>query len=635
MYTVTVPIMRHAVDRQNREDYLMLLKRARADRLFIATDDDENPDIRQRALEELKDNIAFFKENGISVAIWLGSTIGHGATLLNSRDTGEKPRFQRLVDLGGKELYDTHCPFDKSFQAHLGQVIARYADPGADLLILDDDFRLSQHAKEPCCACELHMAKIREYCGEDISREELKRLAFTGKGNKYRDAWMRAQGESLRELARAIRESVDKVNPDLPLAVCSAYCSWDLDGTDPIEITDILAGKNKKLLRLHGAPYWAQLNDKPIEGVCEIERMFASFLSHRPDIEIISEGDVYPRPRTNVPASLLEIMDGALRADGHFDGILKYMINYNRHILHEQGYIDRHAYDLPKLCGIERLFPQGANAGVRVWVRPHLLADADLDLVSVRQQSPYPDAGILLSMCGIPTVYEGPGVCGALFGENARHFGAEAYERGAILDAVSAKLLFEAGVDVGLDGIGQFLEGGFGTVKDCITGIGQTVWKASAKLLAGSFKSEIRPVLSVNIGGSETPLAYTYENAAGQRFLVFTFIADALPSYPFFLRSYEIQGALLRELPWVARQPLPATIQKEVEVYTLCEKGDDYTSVALFDCYPDCVLHPVITLDKAYTSLECISCQGHLEGNRVILDTPIPAYDFVAFKAFN
>ncbi len=635
MYSVTVPIMRHAVNRENRADFLKLLKKARADRLFIATDDEENPDIREKALEELKDNIAYFKDNGLSVAIWLGSTIGHGATLLNSQDKGERSEFQRLVDLSGQDLYDTHCPYDKSFQEHLGKVIARYADLGADFLILDDDYRLSQHGRELCCACELHMAKICEYCGEEITREQLKQLAFTGKKNKYRDAWMKAQGESLKELAQAIRDGVDKVNPDFPLAVCSAYCSWDLDGTDPIEITDILAGKNKKILRLHGAPYWAPLNDKPIEGVCEIERMFASFLVRRPDIEIISEGDVYPRPRTNVPASLLEIMDGALRADGSFDGILKYMINYNDRPLHEQGYINRHAYNLPKLRGIERIFSQGANAGVRVLIRPHLIEGADLDVVSARQQSPYPDAGIMLSMCGIPTIYKGEGVCAALFGENARHFAPEAYKKGAILDAVSAKILFEEGVDVGIASIGELKESGFGSLHDGTTGYGQTVWKASATFLCGEFKKNIRPTLTVNIGGKKQPLAYCYENAEGQRFLVFTFVADKLASYPLFFRSYEIQGALLREIPWVARQALPAVIEKEVEIYTLCEKGENYTSVALFDCYADNILEPVITLDKEYSKLECVGCQGHIEGNKIILDAPIPAYDFAAFKAFD
>ena len=124
----------------------------------------------------------------------------------------------------------------------------------ADMVLLDDDMRLSLHganASGVSCTCPMHMAKIRKYCNEDISREDLKALAFSGKGNKYRDAWLQAQGESIYELASAFRAEVDKVAPNVPLAVCSVYCHWDLDGVDAEKLTNILAGKsNKKFLRL-------------------------------------------------------------------------------------------------------------------------------------------------------------------------------------------------------------------------------------------------------------------------------------------------------------------------------------------------------------------------------------------------
>ncbi len=635
MYSVTVPIIGRTVTKENRADFLRLLKKAEAECVFIATDDEEDPALRREALEHLRQTVAYFKENGLSAAIWLGCTIGHGGTLLGSYDSKNADGTQMLTDLSGKELFGTHCPLDKKFQEHMGEVVARYADLGAELILLDDDYRLSQHSDEPCCACEYHMARIREYCGEPITREELRELAFRGGKNKYRGAWLRAQGESLRELACAIREGVDRVNPDIPVAVCSAHCSWDIDGADPIEITDILAGKNKKLLRLHGAPYWAFLSGRPLSTVCEIERMFASFLAERPDIEIIAEGDVYPRPRFNVPASYLEIMDGALRADGSYNGILKYMINYNDHPMTEKGYIDRHAYDLPKLRGIERIFKCGANAGVRILARPHLLEDSQLDISVLRQRSPYPDAGALLSMCGIPTVYKGEGICSALFGENARHFSDEYYKKGVMLDAVSAMILTDMGTDVGLCAAGELKDIAFDRISDSVSGCSDTVHKARATVLQGSFNKGIRPVLTVDGAQGEQTLAYCYENKEGQRFLVFTLAADRLQNYPTFLRSYEVQAMLLRELRWLSSKPLPAVVEGEIEVYTLCEKGEDYTAVALFDCYADNLLDPVITLDREYAHLECIDCTGHIEGKKVVLEQPIPAYGFAAFKAYS
>ncbi len=630
MYSVTVPIIGSRVNASNREAFLHELQRTKANRFLLSSP----PAVEEFDVSQLKDNIAYFKSHGLEVGIWVCTTIGHGATLIFSEDTGEKSKYQQLVDLGGQELYDANCPYDKAFQEDCGAGVAKYAALGADFILLDDDFRLSQHSGDYCCACELHMAKIREYCGENISREELKKLAFSGKRNKYRDAWLRAQGESLRELARAIRRAVDSVNPDCPVAVCSAYCSWDHDGVDPIEITDILAGKNRKLLRLHGAPYWAFVGNHSIIGVCEIGRMFASFLKDRPDIEIISEGDSF-RPRYNMPSSYLEFFDAALRADGKHDGILKYLFNYGTDPHYERSYVDRHCKRYERLHDINRYFGAGANAGVRILVRPHLMQDANFDDSPFYQQSPLPMAGLVLAMCGIPTVYVGEGICNAVFGESARHFDTSYYEKGAILDAVSALILTEQGIDVGIESHGAWQDCRFNAITEVESGRREPAVRGAAKLLDGHFKASVKPELTVQLNGCEHPLAYSYENAVGQRFLVFTFLADELARHPAFLRSYEVQAVMARLIPWVAGQPLPAFVGREIELYTLCRKGEQDSAVLLLNNYYDSILSPEIVLDRSYTQIECTGCQAHLEGNRVVFDTEIPAFDFAAVRVFD
>ena len=57
------------------------------------------------------------------------------------------------------------------------------------------------------------------------------------------------------------------------------------------------------------------------------------------NIETMSEGDQFPRPRTACPASYLEIFDTALRASGDFKGILKYAIDYTSKPGYEDSYI--------------------------------------------------------------------------------------------------------------------------------------------------------------------------------------------------------------------------------------------------------------------------------------------------------
>lgn len=153
--------------------------------------------------------------------------------------------------------------------------------------------------------------------------------------------------------------------------------------------------------------------------------------------------------------------------------------------------------------------------------------------------------------------------------------------------------------------------------------------------MKGSLKGGICPVLTAMINGKEETLAYKYENADGQRFWVLTVCADS-PAYgllPF--RAYEIQAALHRGIEWIAKKPLPVKTTHAPELYTLCEKGDGYTSVILLNCFHDSVLSPVIELDRAYGHVEICGCNGRIGGTRVIIDGEIHAYDFIAIKAFD
>ena len=628
MYKLTVPIINSTVNDSNRDKFLSELKRAGADRVLLSVfriDEDKN---------EIRKNVSFFKENGIDPGIWIASTIGHGNPMLDHNE--ETENIQKLINLNGEPFGDTHCPLDETFQRIWGKHIAECAATGASMVLLDDDYRLSQHGPSFCCACDKHMAKIREYCGEDITREQLKELAFTGKPNKYRAAWLKAQGESLEILARAFRSETDKLAPDVPLAVCSCYCTWGLDGANVEKITDILAGKNnKKILRLHGAPYWTYNTNISLPDVIEIARMFSSFIESN-DIEIMSEGDTYPRPRFNCPASYLELFDAALRADSSYDGILKYMMEYNSFPLNETGYIDRHCRDLEALRGIERLFPEGANYGVRVLIRPHLFDDADLSLNSVSQMEPWPKAGAMLVNASVPTIYRGEGVCTALFDENARHFSPEEMGKGVIIDSAAAVILMERGIDVGIDqrlGVQDFrtLD-----LTDAESGISaSSINSNNTWVMKCSLKEGAEVLTYVKSGDEQFPFAYNYENADGVRFTVFLYNAKGTSANCRFVTSYQMRSALHRAIPYLARKPLAYTVNKSPSLYTICSRDESSTSITLCNCFADSVLSPVIELDRAYSNVEFVGGHGRIEGNKVIFDTEIPAYDFAAVRVFD
>ena len=183
--------------------------------------------------------------------------------------------------------------------------------------------------------------------GEDLDRDELKERIKSGTENKYRDAYISVNRESLLNFASVMRKRVDKVNPDIRMGFCAVMSSWSIDG-DAFELATVLAGKNKPFIRLIGAPYWAAEKSwkNRLQDAIELNRMEKSYFSGK-EIELIAEGDAWPRPRTKCPASFVEGYDTALRATQELDGILKIGIDYTSSRDYEAGYEKYHLRNKP------------------------------------------------------------------------------------------------------------------------------------------------------------------------------------------------------------------------------------------------------------------------------------------------
>ena len=61
-----------------------------------------------------------------------------------------------------------------------------------------------------------------------------------------------------------------------------------------------------------------------------------------------------------------------------------------------------------------------------------------------------------------------------------------------------------------------------------------------------------------------------------------------------------------------------------------CKEYEDSLSVGLWNFFPDIVFSPVIDLSGSFSEIECIGCEGELQGNKVSL-SDIPAYGFSGF----
>lgn len=629
MYKISAPIMATTVTKENRARYAELCKEAGVERIFLATSD-----LMRGAPKNLKENVEYFQECGFEVGIWT-DTIGHGVVLSHEEGADCPSPYTQMVDLFGKQLHHACCPLDPAFQAEAAKRLCALAETGASIIMLDDDFRLSHHGGDLSCGCPLHMERISKLLGEPISLEELRPYLISGKENKYRSAWLQAQSESLLELATAFRKALDKEHPDTNLCFCSCACLFDTDGVDAEKLTRILAGKNQPIMRLCGAPYWAAKGRRhTLPASIECARLTASFMDDS-GIERMAEGDVYPRPRYTCPASFLELYDQAMRIDGGYEGILKYMFDYVAGPDFEPGYLKFHQQSAPIYQKLPKFFPKGANAGVRIHIRPHTYEGADLDLITrPDSRTPYPADGAMLAGCGIPTIYRGKGFCNSVFGENAREYDLSLLKEGTILDATAAMILMERGVDLGIEDAGApfehtiaFAHGKDATRKSLIT-------EGAARLINPSLKAGAEVELFYSEPSGSHPLAYRYENQKGERFLVMLFEGASTLRLCGLLKCPSMQELLHEELPWVGRAPLPAACFGNPELFLMAEREEDSISIALLNCFADRALQPVVQLDREYSRIECLNCEASLEGDRLILQSPLHGFTFAAFKCF-
>ena len=611
MYRVSIPI---TTDFRGvrKAQYLEELARAKPDRVFlIGPRSADSAKSKAWALERFKELVPLMRSRGYEVGIWVNS-LGHGGS------SDAHPEYQNIVNGGGIVNTDSYCPLDEAFKDEFAEWIAELARTGPDLIMLDDDYRLGYRSGLTGCYCPLHLKRVSEIIGEEISASELERKALYGGPSKYRDAWMEVNRASLAGLAKKLRKAVDSVDPSIRLGHCAVLDTWDIDGVDSIELAKAFAGGTRPFLRLIGAAYWAanKAFGCRIANVIELERMQVSWCEDE-DIEIFAEGDVFPRPRHNVPAAYLEALDTALRADGRSEGILKYMLDYECAPFYERGYIDHHVHNMPLYGQISGIFDGLMPCGVRVYDCMHRLKDACLpetgggDLYVGNDF--VPPAMKLLCDNAIPMQYSEPDVT-VIFGENARHAPPEMLECGAVLDMPAARILTERGFDVGLESVGPAVAVRSVYFPDAVQGF---------SFRSGMFDNDGSDFATLNMKPGAEPVvefrgragsvfAYRYENAKGERFLIFPFEARRVCETSMLFRNYVMQSTLIRELSHIRRGPLDAVLTGNPDTYLLTKRDNDSLALGIWNFSLDPIIEPVVRLGEEWDSAEFVNCTGTL-----------------------
>ena len=621
MYKISVPLGNETLSYYGCESSLVQVKRFDAERVFMSMEFYEtDPEKRRKALAALKENTEFFKSRGYEVGAWIWTFMFAGNT-----------PFQCMTGIDGAEFRSYACPRDPDFLEFSAEYIKDIAKCGVDMIMFDDDFRYGYLGSSPACLCKYHIKAINEEAGGEYGREEIRKHILTGGKNKIRDAYIKANGDALKAFSENVRAAVDEIDPDIRVGLCTCMTGWDLDGVDAAQVARILAGKTKPFVRLIGAPYWAVLENwgHKLQDVIDMERMEGAW-TKADDIEVMAEGDPFPRPRMNCPASYLEGFDTAIRASGCTDGILKYGVDYYSKPDTEQGYAKAHEKNRAVYEWIDRNF-KGKTDGVRVYAAMKKLADTVSPTKVNENFNPerlsFPIASRTLSFCSIPVTYEGAGVCGACFDENARALPESALDNGLIMDIAAAEILTERGFDVGVRSVGEPL-----TVESEYFTDGERIRVRGARTydIALDEKAEI---LSYALSGDKRiPLSAYYENGKGQRFLLLNFNTEK-SAFADISRHYKRSRQYADAIERISGKKPPAYVYGAPSLYIMCRREEESGALAVgfWNFFADPVYAPFAELDGEYTVKDSVNCTAEIKKDRLYL-SDIPAFGFAAVK---
>lgn len=629
-FTLSVPLFASS-NTLDKESALRDLAEMGADRVLLAIDFlTHDQSIMEGYYRTLSEAIPFFQKNGLEVGVWFWAF----------RFQNEEPRYTVAVNANGVPCHTTtvkYCPFDEGYLAFMEEHVRRLAAMHPDLILFDDDLSFGFTSMDaPACFCALHRKHMASLLGEPVpSADGLYKTMFSGKPNRYRTAFLKANGDALRTFALRMRAAVDDIDPDVRMGACGCITTFDYDGTDSFTLSRLLAGNTKPFLRLIGAPYWdpVRLHGNYLCDVIELERMERAWYDGK-DMEIVSEGDTYPRPRHRVPASYLELFDAALRADGNFGGIMKYAFCYQNHADYERGYLNAHRKDQPDMARIRSVFSGLSDAGVRIYESMKKIESSDyshdvLDQNLIRYQF-FSRAVRFLSHNSIPAAHRGTGCAGIVFGENARTLPDEALARPLILDEHAARILQERGIDVGAEAIGERVQATMEYYEKTDEYEAVTDYRLKPR-----FASRITPKATATLqsewllpSGERIPASYTYRNADGQVFLVLC--ADAFTCPDELYKNYSRQKQFLDFLE-ESGAALPVRCEGNPDLYVLAKESEDTLAVGLFNCFADAVEPLTLTLSVPAAHAEFFRCTGTCEGNTLRIEH-LSAFDWCFVK---
>ena len=133
---------------------------------------------------------------------------------------------------------------------------------------------------------------------------------------------------------------------------------------------------------------------------------------------------------------------------------------------------------------------------------------------------------------------------------------------------------------------------------------------------------------------SKIPFCYLYENADGQRFCVYTFVATGVQNRDIyngfngdFFISYCRQRQIFDCAEWLSGKKMPAKSLKNPYLYILCAEDEKSRAIGLWNICEDEIMHPEIELDAPACEIRFYETDGYLDGTVLHLKKSLKPYE--------
>ena len=240
----------------------------------------------------------------IELGVLIQSHSGHG---WNGKIPLTEERWQTIVLSDGKST-SRFCALDKDFQGYVEEVVDSIVAKEPDFLLIDDDFG----PRDWECYCPLHIELYNKALGTSYTGDEIRSIVRTRPWNDAEVAKIsKARAESVLPLAKLIRKTINRRNPELRCGICVGVNY----GFGHI-IAKALAGpKTKPFIRIGNGIYGCK-PPTAFYGVTRKTYRMLNILS--PSItDILNEADTFPQNAWGTNAQMF----GAQTALGLWAGI--------------------------------------------------------------------------------------------------------------------------------------------------------------------------------------------------------------------------------------------------------------------------------------------------------------------------